>query len=195
MPFLQIVFLSIKEFLVGIFIGFIAFIVFSIFLFAGSFIDMDLGFSMANVIDPQYGGQVPLSGNFLYIFATTVFIILNGHHYLIKAVINSYYVFPLDKLINFDENFMIFLIKLFDYVMISAIKLAIPVMIGVFLVNLILGILARTMPQMNVFVVGMPLKVILGLAILSLIIPYYIPVYKEIFKEMYKYIYESLRIF
>lgn len=194
-PFLKLLFFSIKELIIGIMIGFIAFLIFSIFFLAGSFIDMDLGFSMASVLDPQYGSQVPLSGNFLHIIATLIFLVLNGHHYLIKSLINSFYVLPINSLIKMDNNLLLLVSNMFDFIFVSAIKIAIPVMISIFLTNLILGILARTMPQMNVFVVGMPIKIVFGLAIMSFILPYYEPIFKDIFKEMYEFIFKSIKLF
>ncbi|SHG92968.1 flagellar biosynthetic protein FliR [Tepidibacter thalassicus] len=195
MPFLQILFLSIKELIIGLIIGFIAFVIFSIFFLAGSFIDRDMGFSMANVLDPQYGSQVSISGNYIYILSTLIFLILNGHHYLIKGMINSFYILPINSLIKINDNFLIFIIKLLDYIFIYALKIAIPVIISIFLTNLILGILARTMPQMNVFVVGMPLKIMFGLVIMVFIIPYYVPIIKTIFKDMYEFIFQSIKLF
>ncbi|SHJ43633.1 flagellar biosynthetic protein FliR [Tepidibacter formicigenes] len=194
-PFLQLLFLAIKELIIGLIIGFIAFVIFSIFFLAGSFIDRDLGFSMANVLDPQYGSQVSISGNFIYILSTLIFLILNGHHYLIRGMINSFYLLPVNSLIKVNDNFFILIIKLLDYIFIYSLKIAIPVIISIFLTNLILGVLARTMPQMNVFVVGMPLKIIFGLAIMSITFPYYIPIIKTIFKDMYEFIFQSIKLF
>ncbi len=195
MPFMQLLFFAMKEFVVGLIIGFIGFMIFSIFFLAGSFIDMELGFGMAGVMDPQYGTQVPLSGNFIYILSTLIFLMLNGHHYLIKALINSFTMLPINSLLKINDNFLIFLAKLFDFIFMSSVKIAIPIMIGIFLTNLILGILARTMPQMNVFVVGMPLKILFGLAIMSFVLPYYVPIIKIIFKEMYGFIFKAIKLF
>ncbi|WFD11691.1 flagellar biosynthetic protein FliR [Tepidibacter hydrothermalis] len=194
MSFLQILFLAIKELIIGLVIGFVAFIVFSTFFLAGSFIDRDLGFSMANVVDPQYGFQVPITGNFIYIIATLIFLIINGHHYLIKALVNSFYIIPINSNINLDASILKFMIDIFDYIFIMAIKISIPITIIILSTNLILGILARTMPQMNVFVVGMPIKVILGLVIVSIVFPYYEPIMETMFKDMYKFIFNITKI-
>ncbi|WP_099187210.1 flagellar biosynthetic protein FliR [Tepidibacter mesophilus] len=194
MPFLQILFLSIKELGIGLVIGFIAFIVFSTFFLAGSFIDTDLGFSMANVVDPQYGFQVPITGNLIYIISTLVFLIINGHHYLIKALVNTFYILPINSKINFDSSILQFSIDIFNYIFVMAIKISIPVTVIILSTNLILGILARTMPQMNVFVVGMPIKVLLGLLILSIVFPYYEPIMETVFKDMYKFIFNIIKL-
>ncbi|MCT4507984.1 MAG: flagellar biosynthetic protein FliR [Tepidibacter sp.] len=194
MTFLQILFLAIKELMIGLVIGFIAFIVFSSFFMTGSFIDRELGFSMANVVDPQYGFQVPITGNLIYIIATLIFLIVDGHHYLIKALINSFYIVPINNEIILNSNILKFTIDIFNYIFVMAIKISIPITIIILSTNLILGILARTMPQMNVFVVGMPIKVILGLLILSIVFPYYEPIMETIFKDMYKFIFNITKI-
>ncbi|WP_331722137.1 flagellar biosynthetic protein FliR [Alkalithermobacter thermoalcaliphilus] len=192
--FFNIMFLGIKEILIGFVIGFIAYMIFSIFYIAGAFLDLDLGFSMANVIDPQYGSQVPITGNFIYTILTVVFMLLNGHHYLIKALVDSFYIFPVNSLININNNLFVFIVQLLDYMFVSAIKISIIVMISIFLVNLILGILARTMPQMNVFIVGMPLKIVIGLSIMSVSFPYMVAMGDRIFTNMYEFIYKIIRI-
>ncbi|HOH89442.1 MAG TPA: flagellar biosynthetic protein FliR, partial [Bacillota bacterium] len=84
-----------KEFMVGIIIGFVSFMVFSALYLAGQIIDMQVGFGMVNVLDPTTNTQVPLIGNFIYIMTTILFLAIDGHHVLLAALYKSYSVLPI----------------------------------------------------------------------------------------------------
>ena len=90
-------FLVLKEFLVGVTIGYVSFLVFSAIYLAGQLIDMQIGFSMVSVLDPMSNIQVPVTSNFYFIISMLIFLSINGHHLLIKALFNSYNMIPLGK--------------------------------------------------------------------------------------------------
>ena len=83
--------------LVGVLLGFLAYIFFTVVQTAGSFMDMQIGFSMASVIDPLTGVSTPMLGNLKYMIAVLLFLSFDGHHYLIRAIIDSYRWIPLDN--------------------------------------------------------------------------------------------------
>ncbi|MFN2746241.1 MULTISPECIES: flagellar biosynthetic protein FliR [Bacillus] len=153
--------LIMKEALVGLLLGLIAYMMISAVQIAGSFIDFQMGFAVANVIDPQTGAQSPLVGQFLYTLALLFMLSLNAHHLLLDGIYYSYQYIPVDRLaLGFgDEAFPEFIAKSFNTMFITAFQLAAPVVACLFLVDLALGIVARTVPQLNVFVVGLPLKI------------------------------------
>ncbi|QZY56765.1 flagellar biosynthetic protein FliR [Crassaminicella profunda] len=184
---------SIKELLTGIMIGFICYLFYSSIYLAGRIIDMQIGFAMVSVINPQDDTQVPLMGSLFYIMAVLVFLSTNGHHTLIYALKYSFDSIPLGGLtIN---AFMIDkLIGILINTFIIAFKMGAPVLVAILVSNMLLGILARTMPQMNVFVVGMPLKIIVGLIIIVLMIPLYVGVFENIFEHMFENLYEFLNL-
>ncbi|WP_153123723.1 flagellar biosynthetic protein FliR [Peribacillus tepidiphilus] len=162
--------LIIKEALVGIIIGFFAYVIMSAIQIAGGFIDFQMGFAIANVIDPQTGVQSPLIGQYLYTFALLFLLATNGHHLLLDGIYYSYQFIPLDQVfIPFgDENLLKFVVRSFNSAFIIAFQLAIPVVGSLFIVDVVLGILARTVPQLNIFVVGLPLKI--GISFLVLLV-------------------------
>lgn len=161
--------LIIKEALVGLLIGFIAYLILSAIQIAGGFIDFQMGFAIANVIDPQTGAQSPLMGQYLYTISLFFLLTVNGHHLMLDGVFYSYEFIPLDQpWIPFgNENMVEFVIKAFNSMFIIAFQMSIPVVGSLFLVDIALGIVARTVPQLNVFVVGLPLKI--GVSFLVLI--------------------------
>lgn len=163
-------FLIIKELLVGILIGFVGYIIMSVIQIAGGFIDFQMGFSMANVIDPQTGAQSPLMGQYLYTIALLFLLSTNGHHLLLNGIFNSYQLIPINgTFIPFGHaSFLEFIIKAFSETFVIAIQLSLPVIGSLFLVDVALGIVARTVPQLNIFVVGIPVKIIAGFIVLFL---------------------------
>ena len=162
--------LLVLEILVGLAMGFVSSLLFYAIQVAGQFIDMQLGFGFANVVDPQSGIQVPVLGNYLQIIAMLIFILLNGHHWLIQAVFYSYQVVPIGgATVNAGMPEVISYLFLSFFVM--AIRISIPVIGAVMLADVSLGIISRTVPQMNVFMVGMPLKIIVGFFVVALAVP------------------------
>ena len=190
----ELIFLSFKEVITGLGLGLIAQLFFSIFASAGSIIDMDLGLSMSQVYDPQIGGQVTVTSKFMDIFAYLIFLYIDGHHYLMRAIINSFYILPLGEAHIANDNFINFIIKLFDYLLISSITIAIPIIISIFLGNLLLAFMAKIMPQMNVFIVGMPFKIFMGLIIFIISLPYMGDLIRKILMNIYQYLYLFLDI-
>ncbi|NMB08992.1 MAG: flagellar type III secretion system protein FliR [Tissierellia bacterium] len=183
-----------KELIIGLIIGFISYMFFTIFYIMGQLIDMKIGFGMVNVMDPQHRVQVPLMGNFYYILAFLILFTINGHHIIINAVVDSFNFIPIGKF-TFEEEIAYFLINILSNTFVTGFKLAMPVIAVIFLIDVLLGILARTIPQMNVFVVGMPFKILIGLLIVSVSIPIFYSITTGIFNENIDEIYYFLKSF
>ncbi|HYE84006.1 MAG TPA: flagellar biosynthetic protein FliR [Clostridia bacterium] len=181
-----------KEFLVGIIIGYVSFLVFSALYVAGQIIDMQIGFGMVNVLDPTMNTQVPITGNLIYILTTLFFLSIDGHHILLSALYKSYSVLPIDGF-AFTEAMVNNMISVFTDTFVLGFKISIPVIAAALLAEVALGILSRTVPQMNVFVVGMPLKIGIGLLTLYIMMPVFIQIMTVTFDRMYGYIYLIIR--
>ncbi len=168
--------LIIKEVLAGLLLGFIAYLIMSAIQVAGAFIDFQMGFAIANVIDPQTGAQSPLIGQYLYILGLIFLLTVNGHHLLLDGIYYSYQFIPIDQMwIPFGNDAMVeYVVKSFSMMFLIAFQMAIPIVGSIFLVDVALGIIARTVPQFNVFVVGLPLKIgvsfIVMLAVMAVIL-------------------------
>lgn len=164
--------LVIKEALVGLAIGLIAYILFSAIQVAGGFMDFQMGFALANVIDPQTGAQVPIMGQYLYMFSILFLLATDGHHLLLDGIFYSYQFIPLDQLaLRFGEAGTIEMVaKVFLAMFAIAFQISIPIVGSIFLIDIALGILARTVPQLNIFVVGFPVKILAGFILLIVII-------------------------
>ncbi|MNO48046.1 Flagellar biosynthetic protein FliR [compost metagenome] len=178
-----------REALVGLLLGFIAYLMFMAIQTAGSFIDIQIGFGIANVIDPMTGTSAPVIGNFKYLIATLLFLSMNGHHYLLDAIVYSYKWVPIDNdlLIKMiDGSLSEFLVRSFAQSFMLAFQMSAPLVTALFLTDIGLAFLARTAPQYNVFVIGVPLKIIVGLVLLLLLIPSLAALFQNLFDIMFE---------
>ncbi len=183
--FFQLMILIVKEILTGLILGFICYLFFSIVYLVGHIIDMELGFAMANVISPENETEIPLTANLLYMLASLIFLSINGHHSFFRGLISSFRLIPLGSL-NINYLMIDKLISIVMNTFVIAFKMGGPVLVAIFLTNILLGILARTMPQMNVFVVGMPLKILVGFIIMAITIPLYGGVFEYVYDSMFE---------
>lgn len=177
--------LLLKEAAVGIAVGLLAYIILAAIQIAGGFIDFQMGFAIANVIDPQTGAQSPLIGQYLYMITLLFILAVNGHHLIIDGVFYSYEFIPMDQFIPWQqESWILYIIDSFNHMFVIAFLMAVPIVGCLFLVDIALGIVARTVPQLNVFVVGLPLKIFVALAVLVIAMTFYIMLIKNLFETM-----------
>lgn len=178
--------LIMKEALVGLMVGFIAYLMLSAIQAAGGFIDFQMGFAIANVIDPQTGAQSPLTGQYFYIISLLFLLSVNGHHLMIDGVYYSYQFIPIDQpWIPFgNENMVAYIVQSFSYMFMIALQMSLPIVGSLFLVDVALGIVARTVPQLNVFVVGLPLKIGVSFIVIFLVMAIMMGVVSQLFETM-----------
>jgi flagellar biosynthesis protein FliR len=179
-------FLIMKEALVGLMIGLFAYIIMSAIQIAGGFIDFQIGFSMVNVMDPQTGVQSPVTGQFLYMVSILFLLGTNGHHLLLDGIFYSYHFIPIDQVfIPFgNEHMMDYVIKAFNQMFIIAFQMSIPIVGSMFLTDIGLGIVARTVPQLNIFVVGIPVKILVGFVVMIIVMGAMMMVVENLFEYM-----------
>lgn len=169
--FLPYVAVVVKEIIVGLVIGFVIYTLTAVLQGAGQLIDFQMGFTMGSAIDPVYGVQSPMMGNFQMILATMLMLATNSHHFLIAALVKSYAYIPLNPA-NIPANFT-FYSHLFVNVFALSIQIALPVFGALLVSDLGVGLLSRTVPQLNIFSVVFPVKIIFGFIILFLAVPFF----------------------
>jgi flagellar biosynthetic protein FliR len=183
----QYILLIVREILIGLLLGFTAYLLFTVVQVAGSFIDIQMGFGIVNVIDPMTGAQSPIMGNFKFFVAILLFLSVNGHHYLLMSIMRSYDWVPMNNQLFSkiaDGSISTFLVDSFVQMFYLAFQMAAPMVAALFLVDVALGVLARTVPQFNVFVVGLPIKIAVGFILLVLLIPSLLFLFTELFTTM-----------
>ncbi|NLW01875.1 MAG: flagellar type III secretion system protein FliR [Clostridiaceae bacterium] len=181
-----------KELLLGVTIGFISYALFSAIYIAGQLIDTQIGFGMVNVIDPLTNLQIPITADFYVILATLFMLVTDTHHLLIKAIVDSYSIIPPGGA-GFGGGAVRQLVDLFYHTMVIGFKIAAPVTAAILITNVALGIISKAMPQMNVFILGMPMKIIVGLIIILITIAAFRGVVTFILEGTYRNIHDFLR--
>ena len=156
-----------SEITIGLAVAYTARLFFTAVQIAGTVVDFQMGFGVVNVIDPQTETQVSVTAQFQNILAILFFLALDAHHIIIGAIVESFF------LINpFQINFSTFtpeiILLLFKATFVTAVKIAAPIMAILFFISVGLGLVARTVPQMNVFIVGFPLQIGVGLFMVGL---------------------------
>nr|WP_106784221.1 flagellar biosynthetic protein FliR [Lysinibacillus timonensis] len=178
--------LILKEAIIGLMLGVCAFIIFSAVQIAGGFIDFEMGFAMANIIDPQTGAQTPLMGQFLNILLMFVLLAINGHHLILDGIFYSYQFMPINELFpNFgDVRTPEYIVKLFGSVFAIAFQMSAPIVATLFLVTVALGITGKTVPQLNIFVIGFPIKIAIGFIVLFIVMGVLVQIMKYLVEFM-----------
>lgn len=187
---------AIKEALIGLAMGFVLQILFAALQIAGGLMDMQMGFAMANVIDPMTGVYIPITGRFKNIIATLYYLSINGHHLFIQGILTSYKLIPIDMawIPIGGEAFFLFMLKAFSYMFLSGFLMASPIIVALFLVDLSLGIIAKTVPQFNIFVVGLPIKIFVSFFLLIIVMPGFLYVLGGLFEKMFGALSEVMTI-
>lgn len=162
--------LALREILIGVTIGFVFTLLFMAVYGAGSLVGYQVGFAMAMVLDPTTQTQQSVMSQLWFAVAMLIFLAINGHHLMISAFADSYTVMPPGQIVM-DTSAGELLMKYSAYVFVLALKLAAPLMVTLFLTDVALGVVAKMMPTMNVFIVGFPLKIGVGILVMAMSLP------------------------
>ena len=176
----------IKEGITGLLIGFAANICNSIVLLSGKIIDMDIGFAMAQVFDPINNTISGITGNIYNYFIMMLLIITNMHHFILRAIIDTYEIIPINGAVFEWNHLLVSMTTFVSDLMVIGFRIVLPIFACIMILNCILGILAKVAPQLNMFSVGMQLKVLVGLVVIFLTIGLLPHISNFIFMEMKK---------
>lgn len=176
--------LVLKEVVTGLLLGYGCNICTTVVGFAGRIIDMEVGLSMANLIDPTTKENMSVTG-VLYQYAVMLMLIVSGmYQYILKALVESFTLIPVTGAVFIPDRLLTVMLKfLADYIFLGF-RICLPVFAIMIILNAVLGMLAKVAPQMNMFSVGMQLKVLVGLSVLFLTVGMLPNVADMIFTEM-----------
>lgn len=174
-----------RELLIGFSIGLGATLVFTGIQLAGQIIDIQMGLGLVNIIDPMTNAQVSAMSQYYFMVATLVFLAANGHHMLLRGVVDSFNLVPLGQA-HLSAALGTEMMNLFAQVFFIAFRVGAPVIGALFITNMALGVVARTVPQMNVFIVGMPLNLAVGLIIAAVSMSFFAFILQGLFHGMYR---------
>lgn len=172
----------VSQIVVGLIVGFVAYLVFMGIQFAGEILDIQIGFAVANVISPQTQQQVTVLGELELTLATLVFLISNSHLLMLQGIGGSFHLLPLPY-VNLDPSVAGNVVLFLEQAFLIVFQIAAPAAVALFVVNVALGLMARVAPQMNVFVVGFPLQIGVGLLMLAISVPLLAAVAPQLFSD------------
>ena len=152
----------IQEVVIGLTIGFLFQIVFQVFVLGGQIMAMKMGLGFASMNDPSNGVQTTALSQFFLMLTTVMFIAVNGHLMLISMLVESFTSFPIGSGI-FSPAAYLNLANLGSWLFVSALLMSLPVITALLFVNIAFGIMSKTSPQLNIFAVGFPFTLIVGL--------------------------------
>ncbi|NMA91947.1 MAG: flagellar biosynthetic protein FliR [Firmicutes bacterium] len=162
--------LLVKEVAAGLALGFMVSLCFSLFLKAGQLMDLGAGLTLSAVFSPQFGSQVTFIGQFYYLLVLVFYLSINGHHLFLAALNESYHLIPVATGL-IPATVAGGMGKIFAHIFTLAFQIAAPVVMVLLIVDLALGLIGKTVPQVHVFVEGLPLKIALSLVLLGLLLP------------------------
>lgn len=184
-----------KEIVVGLSLGFTASLVLTVISTAGQFIDRELGFSMVSNFDQNFNTESTITAQFYNMLVMIIMLVLNLHYYILSALSDSFTLIPLGNVkVNVDELYSTMIQYMTDYFVI-AMRISLPILIAIMLLNMVLGVLAKTAPQMNMFVVGIQLKIFVGFTVLVVTLPFLTTITGYVYEQMQKVVMDMLQVF
>ena len=172
-----------REVALGIAIGFTAQLTFAGIQLAGQIVGHEMGFGLTRLLDPSMNTNVTITAQYNVVLATMIFLLIRGHHHILMGMARSFSEIPLGGW-NPSASFTGHLNDTFSGIFKTAFRLAIPVMAVLFLTKIGMAIIARTIPQMNVFIVGFPLQISIGLIAMALSLPFFVKTLNGLFELM-----------
>lgn len=156
-----------KELVIGLVLGFLVNLILTVIIYAGELMDTQIGFGMAKAMDPMTGVQMPLFANLFYYLFILYFFIIGGHLKYIELFVTSYDILPLDYGFKPETlNLVYFIANYLGTVITLAVKFAMPIIAAELITEFIIGVMMKAVPTIQIFVVNIQLKIVVGLLVL-----------------------------
>lgn len=184
--------ISIQQVAIGLTTGFILQMVFAAVIFAGQGISYGMGLGFASMVDPQNGQQVPVVAQIYMILVTLLFLSLDGHLLLIKLLVDSFSTLPIGQI--FDLNDVWSIITWSGHVFSDGLLLSMPIVVSLLLVNVMFGVASKSAPQLQIFSVGFPITLLLGILLMWATIPNLLELLPDMFNDGFGLLKQLLRL-
>ena len=179
---LQGMLISVEQILIGIAMGLSLRVIFVALEIAGQAIGQLMGLMLASMIDPQNGNQVPIIGQFYLLLATLLFVAVDGHLLMIKHLAESFFLLPIGEGGISYEAIWVF-INWTGVVLATAVLIALPTLVSMLIVNIGFGVMTRSAPQLNIFAVGFPVMIIMGVIVILFTLEGFVPQMINLFEQ------------
>jgi len=172
----------ISEVLLGVGIGLAIRLIMAGIQMAGQVSGFQMGLAIANIMDPATSMQTPILAQAFNLMAMLIFLTINAHHWFFRALMDSFVILPPFQF-SLSASFVGYLMKMAGNMFVIALKIGAPIIVVLILTSVSFGLMARTVPQMNIFIVAMPLKIVVGLLFIVFSLPYLQPYLGELFNH------------
>ena len=187
--------LVLKETVIGLILGFMCSMCMYIISFAGQMMDTEMGLAMSSMFDPLSNIQVTVTGNIYNYLIMLMLLVTNMHYYIIQAITDSFKMFNVGEGVFRTNAIKELAVDFMGNYFLIAFRIVLPVFCCMLLINVVLGVLTKAAPQMNMFVIGIQIKVFVGIILLVILVQTIPTVSDYIFKEMREVISQVLKIF
>jgi flagellar biosynthetic protein FliR len=184
---------ALAQVLIGLAAGFIMQLVFAVLLVAGQGVALSMGLGFASMVDPQNGQQVPVIAQFYVMTSTLVFLSLDGHLVLIKMLLDSFSTLPIG-IEGVTKADIWTILSWSSRMFAGGLLLTMPIIVSLLLVNISLGVATRAAPQLNIFSVGFPVTLMLGMLLIWLTLPEVLTQFSGVLTEAYDLTEKMLRL-
>lgn len=182
----------VMEVAVGLALGFITTMIFTSLSVAGQYIDIKMGFYMSAIFDPMSGAQASIMARFLFLIGLVLFLNMDGHHMLLAGLARSFDIVPTMGA-HLNAGLGLVVIRSFARMITVAVQIAAPVIAVVLIVDISMGLIGRTAPQMNIFMLAFPVKIFLGILTMSIMVPLMGAIFRSLFNMMERDMYLLLK--
>ncbi|MFP4013677.1 MAG: flagellar biosynthetic protein FliR [Chitinispirillaceae bacterium] len=181
-----------KEVMVGLAVGFAASFLFAAVQFAGRLIDTEMGFGFVELADPITNQSTTVLGQFQVVLFTILFLLFNGHYFMLISIQKSFELIPLMGASFPGGEMTVHITAMVADIFIIALKLAAPIFVTLLLTEIAMGIVARTVPQINIFFVGLPLKIFVGIGTTIIVLPMLATLFRRMVEALVQDIWKLL---
>ena len=183
----------VSEIVIGVTIGLSVKLLFTGIQLAGQMAGYQMGFAVANVMDPSTMAQIPILAQIYNLTAMLVFLAINAHHMFFSALVQSYSILPPMSVV-LSGQLVKMMMHLAGNMFVVAIKVGAPLISVLLITSIGFGLVARTVPQMHIFIVAMPLKIILGLVFMMIVAPFLTAYLIHLFASYRTHLFELIHL-
>jgi flagellar biosynthetic protein FliR len=187
------IWVAVQQIIIGIAMGFSIQLLFVAVRTAGEIVGLQMGLSFATFFDPMNGMNMPIIARFLNLIITLLFLVFNGHLWMISVIFDSFSIFPVSTTHLNAKSFLYF-VNNADIIFSYGLRLGMPIVALLLAVNLMLGILNRLTPQLSIFVIGFPLTLLLGMAALVVQMTFISAFFEEGMENIFERLYNFLNM-
>lgn len=184
---------TLQQLVIGVSTGFVLQMVFSVMLLGGQSVAYSMGLGFASMVDPASGIQVPVISQVFIVTSNLMFLSLNGHLLLIEMLVGSFNTLPVG-LVGIDRDDLWLIIKWSSQIFAGGVLLALPIMAALLFVNISFGVAARAAPQIQIFAIGIPITIMLGMVLIWISMSNSLDVFSNVLTDGYRLIEALLKL-